>query len=76
MIRSLVYFLALTALAASCNGIAHGADLTGGAMCSAPAPASGLAINGDLSAWDLSGAEPVWISARTADKLHGAVALM
>ncbi|HEY3330450.1 MAG TPA: FlgD immunoglobulin-like domain containing protein [Capsulimonadaceae bacterium] len=57
-------------------GISRAADLTNGLMYAVPAVTGGPAIDGNLKDWDLSGAEPVWISAQTADKLHGNVAVM
>ncbi|MDQ2799909.1 MAG: hypothetical protein M3Y13_09725, partial [Armatimonadota bacterium] len=52
-------------------------DLTSGVMSAVPTPGSKApVIDGDLSDWDLSAAEPVWIAPETAKQLHAEVALM
>ena len=52
-------------------------DLTGGTVTAVPVK-NGTAptIDGDLSDWDLSAQEPVYISAQTADKLNAEWAVM
>jgi len=52
-------------------------DLTNGVMQAVPTPGGRApVVDGSLSDWDLSGAEPVWIAPETAPKLHAEVALM
>ena len=51
-------------------------DLTDGLMFAVPARGAAPAIDGDLKDFDLSGAEPVWISPQTIGQLRANVALM
>lgn len=76
MNRIVSLIVSLIALAVLPVDPAKAADLTGGVMYAVPAPNGGPTIDGSLRDWDLSGAEPIWISAQTAAKLHGSVALM
>ena len=65
--------LAALALAAPSRAL----DLTGGVMRAVPTPGGHApSVDGDLSDWDLSGAEPVWMAPETARKFHAQVALM
>lgn len=51
-------------------------DLTNGVMKAVPTPGGQApVIDGDLSDWDLSAQEPIWIAPETAERLHADVAL-
>jgi hypothetical protein len=52
-------------------------DLTKGLMWAVPTPGGKAPdIDGDLKDWDLSAAEPIWITAETAQQIQAHVALM
>src|SRR5437868_1405413 len=68
------YALLLIACAALTS---RAADLTGGSMFAVPTPGGKApVVDGDLSDWDFSAAEPIWIAPETAKQMHGQVALM
>ncbi len=50
-------------------------DLADGLMIAVPAPKGAPALDGSDTGWDLSGAEPLWMSNQLAAQLHGSVAL-
>jgi len=50
-------------------------DLSQGLMYAVPAPNGTPALDGSDTGWDLSGAEPVWMSTQLAKQLHGNLAL-
>ncbi len=50
-------------------------DLSNGLMYAVPAPKGEPALDGSDNGWDLSGAEPIWMSTQLAKQLHGSVAL-
>jgi len=50
-------------------------DLSNGLMVAVPAPKGPPALDGSDTGWDLSGAEPVWMSTQLAKQLHGTLAL-
>src|SRR3984885_4471038 len=50
-------------------------DLADGLMYAVPAPNGAPALDGSDTGWDLSGAEPVWMSTQLAKQLHGNLAL-
>lgn len=54
---------------------AHSVDLSAGLLRAVPAPKGPPAMDGSDTGWDLSGAEPVWLSAQLAKQLHASVAL-
>jgi hypothetical protein len=56
---------------------ARAMDLSGGLMAAVPVPGGKApAIDGDLSDWDLSRAEPVWVAEQTIRQLNAEWALM
>jgi hypothetical protein len=54
---------------------AHAIDLSNGLMLAVPAPKGPPALDGSETGWDLSGAEPVWMSTQLAKQLHASLAL-
>jgi hypothetical protein len=50
-------------------------DLANGLMYAPPAPTGAPAMDGSDVGWDLSGAEPIWMSNQLARQLHGSLAL-
>lgn len=58
-----------------CVPSARAFDLANGLMDAVPAPKGPPALDGSDTGWDLSGAEPVWMSTQLAKQLHGTVAL-
>ena len=54
---------------------AHAVDLSEGLMRAVPVPKGPPAMDGSDAGWDLSGAEPVWMSAQLAKQLHANLAL-
>jgi len=60
-----------------CGKQAKAEDLTQGLMVAVPTlEGKAPTIDGLLEDWDLSAAEPMWITPQTADRFHGKVALM
>ena len=57
------------------NISARAFDLADGLIYAVPAPQGQPALDGSDKGWDLSGAEPVWMSNQLAKDLHGSVAL-
>ena len=57
------------------NISARAFDLADGLIYAVPAPQGQPALDGSDKGWDLSGAEPVWMSNQLAKELHGSVAL-
>ncbi|HEY3329576.1 MAG TPA: hypothetical protein VGK19_06105 [Capsulimonadaceae bacterium] len=54
----------------------HATDLTKGLMYAVPTPGGKApVIDGNLNDWDLSAAEPTWISAQTAGKMNASAAI-
>ena len=64
--------LATVLLLAVC---AHAIDLSNGLMLAVPAPKGPPPLDGSDTGWDLSGAEPVWMSTQLAKQLHASLAL-
>src|ERR1700733_4858990 len=54
---------------------ARAVDLSNGLMIAVPAPNGPPAMDGSDKGWDLSGAEPVWMSMQLAKQLNGSLAL-
>jgi hypothetical protein len=54
---------------------AQATDLSNGLMLAVPAPKGPPALDGSDVGWDLSGAEPVWMSTQLARQLHASLAL-
>ena len=54
---------------------ARAVDLSNGLMVAVPAPNGPPAMDGSDKGWDLSGAEPVWMSMQLAKQLNGSLAL-
>jgi len=67
----------LVFIAASLVGIAsaHAVDLSQGLMYATPAPKGPPALDGTDTGWDLSGAEPVWMSNQLAKQMHASLAM-
>jgi len=59
-----------------CVSSAPAFDLANGLMYAVPAPKGGPpAMDGSDTGWDLSAAEPIWMSTQLAKQLHGSLAL-
>ena len=58
-----------------CAPCAWAFDLSKGLMYAVPAPQGSPAFDGSDKGWDLSGAEPIWMSTQLARQLHARVAL-
>jgi len=58
-----------------CASPALAFDLANGLMYAVPAPKGPPALDGSDTGWDLSGAEPIWMSNQLAKQLHGSLAL-
>ncbi len=70
-------FLLFVALAGIIAGAAYAIDLSGGTMYAVPVKdGKAPTVDGDLRDWDLSAAEPMWISNETAAELHASLAYM
>jgi len=70
-------FLLLALLACIIASASCAIDLSGGMMYAVPVKdGKPPVIDGDLRDWDLSAAEPMWISNETAPELHAALAFM
>ncbi len=56
---------------------ARGIDLSGGILRAVPVPEGvAISVDGDVSEWDLSGAEDVWMASETADRFRARLAVM
>jgi len=73
--QSWFLLVVLTAVSFLGNFSARAFDLSNGLMVAVPAPKGPPALDGSDKGWDLSGAEPVWMSNQLAKELHGSVAL-
>ena len=74
-LRSLSFYLLSLCLLLLSNPPANALDLSEGLMRAVPAPNGPPALDGSDKGWDLSGAEPVWMSAQLAKELHASLAL-
>jgi len=72
-LRSFVFIFLCTMLMA-CRP-ARAVDLSQGLMRAVPAPNGPPAMDGSDNGWDLTGAEPVWMSTQLAKQLHASIAL-
>ena len=70
------FFLVVLTLASFLGGLsARAFDLSNGLMIAVPAPKGPPALDGSDKGWDLSGAEPMWMSMQLAKELHASLAL-
>src|SRR5450755_3176359 len=69
------FLFILFVLSPSCAPSARAFDLANGLIYAVPAPKGTPALDGSDTGWDLSGAEPVWMSTQLAKQLHATVAL-
>ena len=67
--------LIIAALGLCFASTARAFDLADGLMLAVPSPKGSPALDGSNTGWDLSGAEPVWMSTQLAKELHGNLAL-
>jgi len=71
----LPFIIATIASSLLCGPFARAFDLSNGLMYAVPAPNGAPSLDGSDKGWDLSGAEPVWMSNQLAKDLHGSLAL-
>lgn len=70
-------FIYVSLLMLSMASLLYSADLSGGTMLAMPLPENRApVIDGNLSDWDLSGAEDVWIAPETADRFRASIVAM
>jgi len=71
VLGSLIALVAVT----FASPVARAIDLTGGLMKAVPAPNGSPALDGTDIGWDLTAAEPMWVSPQTVQKMHAMLAL-
>jgi len=70
-----IFSLFVLVVGCFCVSSAQAIDLSNGLMYAVPAPNGPPAFDGTDKGWDLSAAEPAWMSAQMAKELHAKLAV-